>query len=432
MLSADFPAKPVHALSPASLTAGPLPLSHPIAVTPAPPPVAQPSPTEVATAGLAPYRSPRAAYVHVPFCRHRCGYCDFTLVANRDDLVDRYLAALARELAELPAPHPVETLFLGGGTPSHLPPPALDRLLQLLRHWLPLVPGGEWTLEANPLDLLSPQRIALLAGAGVNRISLGVQSFDPLVLRQLERDHTVPEVIEAVAATRAAIPNVAFDLIFGVPGQSLASWNATLDQALALEPQHLSTYGLTIERGTSFYARHSRGELLTPPEELEREMYQLACDRLPAAGLVQYELSNFARPGRESRHNLVYWAAHPCLAFGPGAVRYVGGVREMGHRSTVTWLKRLEQGLSGRTFREELAPLARAQEALLVGLRRLAGIDSRQFLGDFGLTPEQAAGDALTRMEQRGLLHQTPTGWALTTEGRFLADLVAVELAPAE
>lgn len=401
-------------------------------MTPPAAPGADAAPFEAGPAGLAPYRTPRAAYVHVPFCRHRCGYCDFTLVANRDDLVDRYLAALARELAELPAPHPVETLFLGGGTPSHLPPRALDRLLRLLAHWLPLVPGGEWTLEANPLDLLSRERVSVLAGGGVNRISLGVQSFDPQVLRQLERDHTVPQVIDAVEATRAAIPNVAFDLIFGVPGQSLASWDATLDQALRLEPRHLSTYGLTIERGTSFYARHRRGELVTPPEEVEREMYQLACDRLPAAGLIHYELSNFARPGEESRHNLVYWAAHPCLAFGPGAVRYVGGVREMGHRSTVTWLKRLEEGLSGRTFREELSPLARAQEALLVGLRRLAGIDSRQFLGDFGLTPEQAAGPALARLEQRGLLHQTPTGWALTSEGRFLADLVAVELAPAE
>jgi len=381
---------------------------------------------------LAPYRMPRAAYVHVPFCRHRCGYCDFTLVANRDDLIDRYLAALAVELGELGRPHPVQTLFLGGGTPSHLPVTALARLCGLLAEWLPLEPGGEFTVEANPLDLLVPGRVEVLARAGVNRISLGVQSFDPDVLRRLERDHSVTEVVAAVHATQPLIPNLGLDLIFGVPGQSLASWDDTLDRALALQPWHLSTYGLTIERGTSFYSRQTRGEVMSLPEELERDMYARACERLPTAGWRQYELSNFARPGCESRHNLVYWAAQPCLAFGPGAVRYLSGVREMGHRSTVTWLKRIEQGLSGRTFREELSPLSRAREALLVGLRRLAGIDTDEFTRDFGMTPAAAAGESLVRLQQRGLLEQTSAGWRLSNEGRFLADLVAVELAPDE
>ena len=271
---------------------------------------------------------------------HRCGYCDFTLVARRDDLIDAYLEALEIDLARLQSPREVETLFFGGGTPSHLPAPQLKQLMVLaLRRFRPIA-GAEICVEANPAGL-DDAKIAVLAEAGVNRISLGVQSFDPDVLKLMERDHRRPEIVSAVERLRPLIPNIGFDLIFGVPGQSVALWDETLRAAVDLSPTHLSTYGLTFERGTSFYSRLKKGSLKKCDEEFEREMYAMAMDRLPAAGFEQYEISNFARPGFRSRHNEVYWKGLPFFGFGPGAARYIAGRRELNHRSVTTWIKRV-------------------------------------------------------------------------------------------
>ncbi|MBS0264257.1 MAG: radical SAM family heme chaperone HemW [Planctomycetes bacterium] len=373
-----------------------------------------------------PYPLPTAAYLHVPFCAHRCGYCDFTVVAGQDQRSDDYLRALERELSSLGQPRPVDTLFVGGGTPTHLPAPWLDRFLRLATHWFPLNAGGEFSVEANPAGL-DDDKIACLARHGVNRVSLGVQAFDRQILQTLERDHTGDMVEETVRRLRPHIPNVALDLIFGVPGQTLDLWRETLERAIALHPTHISTYGLTFEKGTRFWARRNRGDLVQTPEELERDMYALALDELPRHGYEHYELSNFARPGFRCRHNETYWAALPYYGFGPGAARYLQGRRETNHRSFTTWVARVLAGQSAVLDVDELAPEDRAREALIVGLRRADGVEQQTFRDLTGFALESVAGPAIARNIAQGLLEWSGPHLRLTRAGKFLADSVIVD-----
>jgi len=367
---------------------------------------------------------PRAAYVHVPFCRHRCGYCNFTLIAGRDDLIDGYLDALAAELARLGEPREVETLFLGGGTPTHLSPPQLERLLNLVRRWFPTSPGYEFSVEANPADV-TPERVEVLVAGGVTRLSLGSQSFDDAKLRLLERDHDAATIRRAAELARAAGFDVSLDLIFGTPGEALDAWRRDLDAALALAPDHLSTYGLTIERGTTFWSRREHGSLQPVDEECERELYLATIDRLAAAGYEHYEVSNFARPGRRCRHNEVYWAAQGYYAAGPGAARYVDGRRETNHRSTTTWLARIRAGESPVAESETLPPDRKAREALVLGLRRLLdGVERRVFADEFGYDVDALGGDELRRLIATGMLDDRDGRVRLTREGLLIADWI--------
>ena len=242
---------------------------------------------------------PRAAYIHVPFCLHRCGYCNFTLVTGRDDLIGPYLEALGLELQQLMEPREVDTLYFGGGTPTYLEPQQLSRLMELVLKWHPLALGHEWTVEANPADL-DPQRMEVLAKWGVNRLSLGAQSFRSEKLALLERDHQAKHIAEAVEFARVAGMRVSLDLIFASPGETLEQWQCDLDEALVLDPEHISTYGLTYEQGTSFWIRREQHELVQADEELEREMYLSAIDRLIHKGFEHYEISNFA-PARTAQ-----------------------------------------------------------------------------------------------------------------------------------
>lgn len=369
---------------------------------------------------------PRAAYIHVPFCAHRCGYCDFTLIARHDDLMEAYLAALERELAQLPGRHDVETLFLGGGTPTHLTPAALDRLLHLLQRWFRLTPGGEYSCEANPANF-SEAKMDLLAAAGVNRISLGVQSFDPGILQTLERDHSAEQVEAVLHSLRRRFTNISLDLIFGVPGQSLPLWRETLHRALAMATPHLSTYGLTFEKGTTFWGRRLRGVLQPVSDDLERGMYAAAMDELAAAGFAQYELSNFARPGYACRHNQVYWAGGSYFGFGPGAARYIQGRRETNHRGVKTWIQRLLTGKSGTQTSEELPPEERARELLALGLRRAEGISRAEFQQQTRFTLESLIGDTVCKYAALGLLEDDGKNVRLTRAGRFVADSIVVD-----
>lgn len=365
---------------------------------------------------------PRAAYVHVPFCRHRCGYCNFTLVAGRDDLIERYLAALALELGTHRGPREVDTLFLGGGTPTHLPPAALARLLEQVQTTFPLAPGGEFSIEANPLDLADPQRVAVLAAAGVNRVSLGVQSFSDRKLELLERDHRRGEIAAAFAAARSFARSVSLDLIFGAPGETEAEWRGDLHAALDLAPDHLSTYGLTFERGTQFWNRLQREELQPVAEDSERRFYEAAIDTLTAAVFEHYEVSNFARPGFRCRHNEAYWLGAQYFAAGPGAARHIAGVREMNHRSTTTWMARLAAGKSPVAEREELSPEGRARERLVFGLRRLEGVERRSFAEETGYEIDALVGPELQRYLGHGFLTEQSGHIALTRAGLLISD----------
>jgi oxygen-independent coproporphyrinogen III oxidase len=370
---------------------------------------------------------PRAAYIHVPFCKYRCGYCDFAIVTGRDDLVESYLQAIAKELSWLGNPRPVDTLYFGGGTPSYLDAAQLARLCDSVLAWHPLSPGHEWTIEANP-ESLTEDRVRVLADRGATRLSLGVQSLDDVKLRTLDRQHCRDDVVRSMAMARDAGLQVSIDLIFAAPGETLDLWRSDLQAALALEPDHISTYGLTWERGTAFTRRRDAGELAQLDEEVERSMYGEAIDVLAAAGFEHYEVSNFARPGRRSRHNEVYWAGQEYFAAGPGAARYVAGVRETNHRSTTTYLKRVLAGQSPVADREQLGPEQRARERLVLGLRRLEGVDRAAFAAATGYQLDDLAGPAIKRFTELNLLSDDGSGVKLSREGLYVSDALWPEL----
>ncbi len=367
--------------------------------------------------------TPRAAYIHVPFCRHHCGYCNFTVVAGRDDLVGAYLDAIERELSSLGKPREVDTLYVGGGTPTHLAPDVLSRLLDTVLHWPPLSSDGEMTVEANPADL-SKETTAVLAEHGATRVSLGAQSFNGEKLKALERDHQAEDVGRACGLVRSAGMAVALDLIFAAPGESLDTWLADLAAALAIAPEHVSTYGLTFERGTAFWGRLQKGQLAQADEELERSMYVLAIETLTAGGFEHYEISNFARPGRRSRHNEVYWSGEPYFAAGPGAARYVDGTRSINHRSTSTYLKRVLAGESPVAESETLAAEDVAREALVFGLRRLEGVDRVDFAERTGLEIDVLVGEELRRYVELGSLIDKGGRVRLSREGLLVSDSI--------
>lgn len=364
---------------------------------------------------------PRSVYVHVPFCARRCGYCNFTLVAGRDDLVEPYLAAIDTELAALNRQCEIDTLFFGGGTPTQLPAEALRRLVSSVRRWFTLAPGHEFSVEVNPADL-DLEKADLLAELGVTRVSLGAQSFDELKLRTLERDHLSEDVRRAFALARERVFSVSLDLIFAAPGETMSGWRNDLSETLALAPDHVSTYGLTFERGTTFWGRLERGDLAAAPEESERAMYSEAIRSLTADGFEHYEVSNFARPGHRCRHNEIYWTGGSYYSFGPGAARYVAGERSTNHRSTFTYLKRVQAGESPVESSECLEAEDRARELLVFGLRRLEGVHRDDFMHTTGFELDQIVGRELARHVAQGWLADDGQRVQLTREGLFVSD----------
>jgi oxygen-independent coproporphyrinogen-3 oxidase len=376
---------------------------------------------------LPPWLWPRAAYVHVPFCAHRCGYCDFAVAAGQDHLIDLYVEALGEELARLGSPAPIDTIFVGGGTPTYLSPDQLQRVLAVITRWLALRPGGEFSIEATP-ESVSGEKVAVLADHGVTRISLGVQSFRPTVLSQLDRIHAPEHVSSAVERIRRRIPDVSLDLIFGVPGQSVAEWETDLVAAVALSPVHISTYGLTYEKGTPLWKRRQHGQVQAVSEDDELAMYVAAMDRLSAAGFEQYEISNFARSGRRCRHNETYWANEAYFGFGVGAARYVLRRRELNRRGTDDYIRRVLAGESATWQSEELPPEESARETAAVQLRRLSGITRDRFRTQTGYDLDALTGGRICGYSAEGLLADDGNSIRLTRRGRCLADALVVKL----
>jgi oxygen-independent coproporphyrinogen-3 oxidase len=365
--------------------------------------------------------APRSVYVHVPFCAHHCGYCNFTVTAGHDDLIGTYLEAVEREMSWLAQPQPVDTIFLGGGTPSHLPAEQLAQLLASVRKWFPPEGDYEWSVEANPNDL-DDARAGLLAEYGVTRVSLGAQSFDPAKLKVLERDHSADEIARAVNRCIAMGIDVSVDLIFGAPGESLEVWHDDLSAALALAPQHISTYGLTYEKGAAFWGRRQRGELQQASEELERAMYLDGIDWLSSAGFEHYEVSNFALPGHACRHNDAYWDGRQYFAVGPGASRHIDNRRETNHRSTTAYLSRVLAGQSPVAESETLSAETKAREILVFGLCRLRGVSRRRFTDRTGMEIDSLVGEPLKRFVSLGLLEDAEGRVRLTREGLLVSD----------
>jgi oxygen-independent coproporphyrinogen III oxidase len=389
----------------------------------------KPVPSRPDLAALPLWLWPRAAYVHIPFCAHHCGYCDFAIATGADHLIELYLDALAAELSGLGEPQPVRTLFLGGGTPTHLSAVQLERLLSTVLRWLPVDAGSEseFSIECNP-DTLTTDKIAVLADCGVNRVSLGAQSFRSDLLAVLERAHNPIEITEAVERVRRRIDSISLDLIFGIPGQTEALWRADLSRALALEPEHLSTYGLTYEKGTPLWKRRQRGQLRALDEDAELTLYALAIDTLEATGFEHYEISNFARPGRRCRHNQTYWANEAYFGFGMGAARYVLGRRELNTRDLQHYIRQALSGESVTWQSEELPPSERARETMAVQLRRTEGIDRATFRTQTGFDLDAVAGEALARHVDQGFLADDGRSVRLTRRGKYVADAVIERL----
>ena len=373
--------------------------------------------------------APRSAYLHVPFCRHRCGYCNFSLVANRDHWIDEFLNAVEREIrltlgdpTENERP-PVDTLFIGGGTPTHLSPGSLQTLLDLFTGAFRLVDGGEFSIEANPNDI-DDRRVRVLADAGVNRVSLGAQSFQTDKLKFLERDHDGDQIRTAVEKLIPVTPNISLDLIFAAEDETVANWREDLREATKLPIQHVSTYGLTIEKGTSFWSRRAKGEIHECTEDASARMYELAIDTLTSAGFEHYEVSNFGKPSYRCEHNRRYWTNEPFWAFGPGAASYTDGVRRTNHGSVRTYLKRIQAGQSPVASQESLSPEDSAREQLVFGLRQLRGINIDTFQQSTGFSVEHLAGRHFSMLIDEQFL-VVEAGWLrLTRRGLLVSDSI--------
>lgn len=370
---------------------------------------------------------PRSVYVHVPFCRHRCGYCNFSLVADRDYLIQRFLDAIETEIQWLDRRYEIDTLFLGGGTPSHLPEADFRRLFAIIGTRFDLAGDAEVTAECNPSDV-SAKRVALFQQCGVNRVSLGVQSFNGEKLKVLQRDHTPAIVGEAMQVIGERIDNVSMDLIFAAPEETLGDWVADLDAAIALQPNHLSTYELTFEKGTQFWNRLAKGTLRQSGDQLCAAMYEHTLNRLDMAGIRQYEISSFACPGFRCRHNLQYWNGSPYFAFGPGASRFVDGVRETNHASTMQYLKRIEKNQSPVAEVEKLEGRSAAAERLAIGLRQNDGVDRFEFLDRTRWSVDDVLGKFLKTLLEHGLARDDGQVIRLTRSGMMMGDRVAVEI----
>jgi oxygen-independent coproporphyrinogen-3 oxidase len=370
-----------------------------------------------------------ALYVHVPFCRSLCGYCDFYSQVADPAAMASLVDALVTELGRNRGRYEVAlgTIYVGGGTPTILPPTELARLLDAARAAAGPRAEIEFTVEANPATV-SPQIAEVLAQADVNRVSIGAQSFEPAELRVLERTHTPPQVAETVETCRQqGIRQINLDLIFAIPGQSLASWLATLDAALTLQPDHFSCYGLTYEPGTRLHQQLADGLVERVDADVEADMYEAAIDRLAAAGYQQYEISNFARPGRECRHNLTYWHNEPYLGVGPSAAGFVDGVRYKNVPDTTAYVKAVAAGTSPWIEQEQLTPERRACETAMLELRLTEGMDRRRFRERFGDDPVVFFADAIRKNVALGLLEVDDRGIRLTRAGLLLADSVIAD-----
>ena len=373
---------------------------------------------------------PLALYIHWPFCVSKCPYCDFN--SHVRDGVDqaRWRAALLADLAHEAALTPgrrIGSIFFGGGTPSLMPPVTVAALIEAAdRHW-GLAPDCEITLEANPSSV-EAARFADVAAAGVNRVSLGLQSLDNAALGFLGRAHSVAEGLGALGTAQAAFARVSFDLIYALPGQSLSAWERELARALSFGTGHLSLYQLTIEPGTRFATLAAKGELTIPDADAAADLFETTRGMTAAAGLPAYEISNHARPGEESRHNLTYWRYRDYVGVGPGAHGRRGGHATFRRKKPENWLSAVDRNGHGIEAEDALVPAEQAVEALLMGLRLREGVDLSR-VEAFGALPlDRPRAD---RLVQQGLLARDGTRLRATDAGMPVLEAMLREIVAA-
>ena len=362
-------------------------------------------------------------YIHIPFCQQKCFYCDFPSFAGREHYMEDYTAALCQEIRTQGSCYRQKwgapaTVYIGGGTPTALPGKLLGQVIrQVVEVCLEKSPATEFTVECNP-GTVDAADLSLLRRQGVNRLSFGVQSFDDGLLRAIGRIHTGKEAVQAFQLARAAgFDNISLDLMYGLPGQSLRQLQASVDQALALAPEHLSIYGLQLEEGTAFMKMQEQGRLQLPTDEETEQMYDYMTQILPRHGYVRYEISNFARPGFASRHNLSYWQDVPYLGLGAAAHAYLDGQRWLHGSDIADYIEGIRAGRPVM-IPEEVNSLSIAMEEFcFLALRTAAGISRSKFKARFGRSLDSVYAEVIARMKGKGFLTESDAGVRLTELG---------------
>jgi putative oxygen-independent coproporphyrinogen III oxidase len=405
------------------------------------PSVTAPMPSASLSQRALPAETPLGIYVHWPFCLSKCPYCDFNSHVRETVDQARWRAALLADLAHeaaLTAGARVQSIFFGGGTPSLMPPQTVAAVIDAVRQHWPVADDLEITLEANPSSV-EADRFADLASAGVNRLSLGLQALDDAALAFLGRRHSVAEGLEALDIAQRQFASVSFDLIYARPGQTLDAWRAELDRALAFGTDHLSLYQLTIEPGTAFAEQYRRKRFTLPGEDAAADLFELTQERTEAVGLPAYETSNHARPGRESRHNLIYWRYQPYVGVGPGAhgrrPSAAGPIATERHKKPETWLAAVETTKHGTAIAVAVSPDEQRDEAVMMGLRLAEGIDLAAIAHPAGWPRPDARQPSPRRRpgSTHGLPHSSPKGSAVmaldpVVNAAALAELIELGL----
>ncbi|MCE4046987.1 MULTISPECIES: radical SAM family heme chaperone HemW [Bacillaceae] len=368
----------------------------------------------------------KAAYIHIPFCEHICHYCDFNKVFLKGQPVDEYLDALEQEIKLTASKNnaPLKTVFVGGGTPTSLNAKQLERLCAIISENLHLAENAEYTFEANPGDL-SPDKLKALYEGGVNRLSFGVQSFNDDLLQRIGRTHRAKDVFTSVeAAKKIGFDNISIDLMYSLPGQTLDDFAATLKQAFTLDIQHFSGYSLIIEPKTVFYNLLRKGKLLTPGEDAEASMYRLLMEEMAQHGYKQYEISNFAKEGYESIHNITYWNNEEYYGFGAGAHGYVNGYRRSNFGPLKKYMEPLAAGSLPLLDNHQVTLAEMMEEELFLGLRKNSGVSLAVFKEKYKQDIETLFAAELEKLLERGLISIEDGNLKLTYNGRFLGNEV--------
>ncbi|MFP3811044.1 MULTISPECIES: radical SAM family heme chaperone HemW [Bacillus] len=370
----------------------------------------------------------KAAYIHIPFCEHICHYCDFNKFFIKTQPVDEYLAALEKEMQhtiEQKGEQELKTIFIGGGTPTSLTVSQLDQLMNSIHRVLkPSKNLVEFAVEANP-DELSLEKLHVLKDAGVNRLSFGVQTFEDDLLKKIGRVHQKKDVLTSFERARdVGFDNISLDLMFGLPHQEKHHVMNSLETAFSLGAEHYSVYSLIVEPKTVFYNLMQKGKLHLPPQEREAEMYELVMDEMERHGLHQYEISNYAKPGFESQHNLTYWSNEDYFGFGAGAHGYVDGIRNVNAGPVKHYLELIEQ--TGFPYKEthQVTKAEQIEEELFLGLRKIEGVKSADFQAKYGASPEALFPSVLEELAEKGLIVKDDIGIRLTRKGKLLGNEV--------
>ena len=370
-----------------------------------------------------------SVYIHIPFCATKCYYCAFNTYTFHKEQAKAYLTALRTEMTLYASEtQPLQTIFIGGGTPSILSANALTQLFADIQQHFHITQDAEITVECNP-GTLDNEKLSVMKDNGVNRLSFGLQAMQDETLKRLGRIHTVAEFLESYHLAREhRFENINIDLIFALPDQTMEAWHHTLNEVISLDPDHISAYNLVMEEETPFYEWWQAGKLHLPSEDTEANMFQYTIETLTTHGYTHYEICNFARRDRYARHNLVYWNNQPCIGLGAGACGYVNGVRYTNIRGIAPYINKLSKGNKPIADTERLTGHAEKAETLMLALRKREGISLEDYQNRFGEDLEVAFEDILKKWINLQLLEQTATHLRFTDRGRFLANEVFVGL----